>query len=657
MGFLKKFSNGLFLLGLCSSFITTSILNAKTRCSYKKYEPAYEEFDSIKGNEKPVVSWIGSCANEGFLGFYTDLLNHSLKEDKVNWLRTTFDLKMTVSWGKKTVDHDAVKICAAFRHRSIWGLDSMRTDKGMLKVGDVSGFAHTHAVTKPPMWVKSLWLDFSFDSMFSDEDSSGLNRCKLGYFPFELGKGVVLGSGYGVSQDYLGEFIRNYDYSMPGILFSGTSENNMLGYNFYFARPQAKSSTTAQVLGLTKGHLIEASNIPFGGAFRDDNILAVQFDFRNEKSEVSEAAQFRLSPYGVAFFSPDNKIKLDADSSIRLYTAGLSGELNSEFIDASFDSGMNYGEQVVRSCDTNAIELSPNENAVLVQNYSQINSSADSKKAAAVEALKKELAKSLHRDGQPFTDSSNNNYVSSPTRITKSYINKYRGYMGVVDLSFKIPAAGLAISGVAGMASGDANPNKKTEDKTYKGFVGINESFENKRVPSLIVLGGGVRRPATLDSDGSPYLKDFMNGVFTDVRFVGAGFAITPSFAKEIKGKFSANALCFWKDHVGTKVVSVSEDLETNKLTAVFGADNASRNLGYELNSIISLQPINNFEISAQVAGFFPGQYYTDIKGARLGNDITKAIESFDLDQVTQNLYSIGNQPCYVFGINIKYTF
>ena len=614
---------------------------------------------------KPKLSWGGSMTQSASASNNVALLNKALP-DATNWMRSTLDISATVTAGKEAFGHDAVKIFSTFRHRGFWGSDAMRSGDGKLKIGDILGFEHTHTIQRPPLWMLESWCDFSLDAARGTH-SEGLNHFKVGYFPFSLGTGASLGENYGASKDFLGVFIRSNDYYMPGILFYGSAFEDFFKYNVYLARPEAKSATTAQTLGMSKQHLTKTI-LPFGGSFRDDTILASQLDFCfGAKNTDVKKTKFTLSPYALAFFSPDSKIEIDSDASVNFYTFGLSANLGSENFSVGFDVATNYGKQLAKEVDRNAANITVDSLGNLVETYSHVqatNGSSDSSnytEARLTPDLKKELGKNLHRDGQPFSVAGAG-YISKADRIRSSYTNLYRGKMGVIEAEYKFKNSPYSIAAAAGLATGGTNPNKTADDAIYNGFLGINESFSIKKVPSVIILGGAnVRRPLTVSDDQiTPKLKDFSNGSLTDIIFIGAGIKRTPNKDQNTTFGWGVNTLAFWKELENKKVVAGDK---TN--TVKFGTESASKFLGIETNLALSWSPIENMSVIFGTGIFFPGQYYKDMKGATVDDSTTKILEAVDLDKVDNTsssqkakiAYALGSDTCYIFSFDIKYKF
>jgi hypothetical protein len=348
----------------------------------------------------------------------------------------------------------------------------------------------------------------------------------------------------------------------------------------------------------------------------------------------------------------NKKVNIKPDSDVDLFTLGLNGELTSDKFEFGFEVAANSGRQHVYSVDKNKIELKTNETTgALEERYSHILDGSAS--AIATGDLKAELTKGLHRDGATFFVGTTS-YNSADDRITNEYRNRYQGTMFVVDGSF-LSNYGFKLSVAGGYASGGPNPHSDPVNKGHKGFVGISEVYSGKRVPSMIILGGGnVKRPLALGNKNGK-LKDFIEGAFTDVIFVGSGLHVAPESMKERKTEFSVNSLLFVKDHQHNKINLIDDQ-------PVFSeTEKACRFLGVELNGLAKIEPIAGLTFGIKGAVFFPGTYYKDITGAQLSEDVIGKLKDRDLDKIygsnPKSQYRIASDTCYYISLDVKYKF
>lgn len=625
-------SCGLILSSLCS-------LEAKAK------NPVVKDF----------LRWSGSFSQTGSSAAFATLLNNKIP-DVTMWMRSTLDLNLDGN-----TSDDTASFHATFRQKSYCGAHAMKTEKSQIKIGDSLSASHDHPIQKPSLWLKSAWFDFKFDSFLNDNIAkhNGFNRLRIGYFPFQLGRGIALGDSFGTSQEFLGIFIRSNDYFMPGIMIYGESPTQSFDYKLYFGLPESNCASAAKVLSFSKEHLIEKEGLlPFNGTFNDDLVFAAQagINLKIDESIIdNENNQFlKLNGYGLAFFAPDKTVVMNCDTKINLYTAGFCFDYSSDILDIGFDCAFNFGSQIIRSADQNKVSAPQlDEQGYFVQTYSHIIDAETNKPALLTAALKQELAKNLHRNDESFTVDGKTYNVSSE-RILKSYENTFRGKMAVIDCSLKFEDFGGTISGILGYASGDKNPNENPIDAVYKGFISINQSFESTKVPSAILLNGAVRRPMTLASDSKPILKDYLEGSFCDLAFAGAGIMYVPAWSQEKQGKLSTNLLVFMNDHQGNKLLPNSNPYE---LPEKVSSTKASKFLGTEYNFMFEFKPIKNLKLGFTAACFFPGQYYLDIKGARFDDAVTKQLNTLDADAIVKNKYSTSNDNIYVISIEAKYLF
>ncbi len=603
------------------------------------------------------IAWSSSLSNESAVSLYTTLLNKNVVADRPNYVKSTLDISPKFIFGRETFGHDAIVLAATMRHKSYWGSNALSTDSASFKVEDVLSGAHSHPISRPSVWMKNAYAEVSFDAFVKSDEGYGANKLKVGYFPFSLGRGIAFGGNYGVSQDFLGVYIRSNDYSMPGMLFHGEMKQHGLGYKFYFSKPDARSASLGQTLGLTKDHLVN-EKAAYSGAFKDDMILAIQFDLTRTYG-LSEKKTIKLSPYAVAFVAPDKKVVMDPDSSIELYTCGLAGAASSKSLEFSFDTAINFGQHTVKRADQNTLVFAKDPvTAALFEQYSQIIDNATGKPALATDELKNELLKNRHRgadlSGETFSVGSST-YRSKPGRVTQGYTNKFKGYMSVVDASFKFNKMNSKLSGIAGLASGDANPHGIKKDKDYNGFIGINESFNNDKVPSSFFLGGGVRRPLTVqvstETPTEAVLKDYVQGAFTDLYFTGVALNLNPGLFENNKDNFSFSILTGWKHFAGKKVIINENSMPT------FSNEDAASHLGVEINSALTIMPIDSFKVEFKAACFIPGQYYRDMSGAIFDDSVSKALKAYDSDSIVKGDFSLGSDKCFIFGIEASFSF
>lgn len=630
-------------------------MNFETKKSTKSDNELNQLLDKVTDSKFKIG---GSITQSGAISRSTTLLNTQLP-DTGNFLRSTIDLKFSGECGEKKFGHKAIETELTFRHRNVWGGSAGRSEKDYVILADSVVGSHTHAFSKPVLWMYNGWVDISLDALsgikgIAKEEAT--NNLKMGYFSYSLGRGIALGDSYGTSQDYLGIFTMENDFLMPGILLYGSLVPERLKYELYFARPESRSASAKQTLALTKEYVIDRS--PFGGAFRDDNIIAASLIW---SEKYHEKGSLKLNPYVVYHWGMDKTLELPFDSHLQLGTAGLCGDITSDTLEAGFDCAMNFGQQEALKIDRNNLQIAVDDNGVLVEQFGKIL--LNGKPAPATAELRAELNKNPHlaeydSKGNLVPGSANftlgaNDYTSATDRFRQKYTNKFRGQMFMMDLAYNFEKTKTKLALAMGYASGGDNPNKNDKDMVHTGFVGINESISAMRVPSMIILGGAnIKRPLALSSDGSTTLEDFITGSFTDILFTGLGVTKKLQADSLNKVSFNTNALAFWKDKPGQAIT-----INNLGIANIDSSRQASKFLGVELNSTVTCEPLNGFKCAIKAAVFLPGSYYNDIKGAKLKDKVAKRLDTVSTLGNFVNVYKLGSNPCFSLGIEGKYSF
>lgn len=586
--------------------------------------------------------------------YYQDnavLLNKNIPDEN-EYFKHSVDLIFDFAYGEKKYGHKAVQLYSDLKHKSVWGKPASYADKeggpagpASVKLANSIFGAHSHTTGKPLTWFTEAWLQFSFNAIC---DSSCENRhyLKLGWFPFELGRGIALGSYYGAAKEILGLYSYPEDKAAPGINLHGDIIKDRLSYDIYYARFEERNKSFSDTINYEKRHWIGRSTNPWRGVNKDDSLIAARLKIYPLPEVVPGILE--LEPYWFYNDASDQKLEIAPDVKTRLHTFGFATEYAySDLFEFGSDSAFNFGTELVRSIDRNVAQIE-NRNGQLVEVYSHIVDTANSKVKALVTPDVKTVAlnQSLSTNNQPLIA----NYKNSSSRVRPSYCNKLRGWMTVVDATGHIPCAKLSLSAAYGYASGDANPHDKEENKTYKGFIGLHEWYSGKRVKSLFLLDQRLlKRPTSLSAQDSSADEDM---TFSDLHHAGVNLLWKPKIGDH-QLSFSPNVLFFWKDHKSLKF-----DQATNAASAI-PCDFASSFMGTEANIIATVSLVKDLTLFAVFAGFFPGSYFKDISGVELGNDYIKRIQQENPDNSNINPadFRIKNDRALHMNIGFTYKF
>ena len=142
---------------------------------------------------------------EFFYGKNLRLLNDENPTDRVVFFRHTIDLNTEYRYGKPTTEYDLAYFKMTIEigaYGAILNRLHLTTLSPIRELDAVFG-EHRHGLPRHVLWIRELWLQLSLN------DILGLPFCNLhtftfGAFPFELGRGIALGTAYALDPSDLG---------------------------------------------------------------------------------------------------------------------------------------------------------------------------------------------------------------------------------------------------------------------------------------------------------------------------------------------------------------------------------------------------------------------------------------------------------------------
>ncbi|MCK4517342.1 hypothetical protein KAT92_01070, partial [Candidatus Babeliales bacterium] len=581
-------------------------------------------------------------------------------------------------------DHKAIEFKAITRFKTTWGKIGAngRTEyNDEFKIVDAAYGGHSHDSSKPLLWMKEAWLKASLSAILSDKPASDrLHFVKLGMFPFQLGRGIALGSFYGVSKKILALYSHSPDYYSPGILLTGELAKDVLWYDLYYSKLEEKSASFGDTFNSVKEKVIGRSATPWRGVAKDNDLYAGRLKIKPIDNETQGTLD--LEPYIYYNEASDQKVELPADSKSILGAVGGSAEYKYKNFEVGTEVAFNYGHETLFHIDRNRVifKMDKYENSVgdaetvesLREVFSKILYEEEIKanfhgKNVIVNSTTKTIVGNYNAtsvgavdNGQAWTPSpadpnSVAEYKNASNRYRPGYKNKYRGWMGVLDASYFFENADLKIAGALGYASGDKNPHQDTVNKSYKGFVGLHELYDGNRVPSVFMLDSrSIKRPLTFIAAGGTTNDD---PLFTDFKYVGLGATFTPKALKEHNFSLNPNMLFFWKAHGTKKYDTTIEDENGKTVGGVSPTEDASKFLGIEFNIKTKYDLLKDLCLKGDFAFFLPGSYYNDVKGAPMDTDLFAKLEEADKQGIDSSTYRLGDDAAFYCKIVLEYSF
>lgn len=565
------------------------------------------------------------CRNEAFYGRSLELFSPS-SLDQVFYAQTVIDGIIKASF----LD-GALRSKVALRTKSRWGNPTTiaRTTESDFKVTDVIIGKHKHFLGKLFIWMREGWAEIRLNDAFQ-LCTSREHYLKLGAFPFELGRGISLGEAYAVSPGLLGfysnEVIDQYAF---GALAHGDIIHDKLTYDLYLAVLRNESDTFSNVTAKVFAQEIGKRENPWRGFGKINYAFASRFDWWI-RNAFNSKGMLVLEPYILYNHDPEQKVNFPSDATSNLTTVGFMWDyFGSGFVEAGAEFAMNFGRQKVRPWDRNNIEIRRDpDDAHLELVYSHVLN-ADGSKAAVTNKNKSVVNKSPQ--GIAFNDKEigDSGLFNAVNRFRAGYKNRYKGAMAVGDAAIWILKDTLKLAGTLAWASGDENPNKDrgpndTSDNDYNGFIGLQEIYSGKRVPSLFVIGPNrIPRPLSLPENLIAQQEDPFPSVtsgFTNLIYGGFGLEWTPCLWN-CSFRVRPNVLSYWQD-IATKQFDIVTKSQIDAL--------ASRYLGLECNAFIDANILKNCKLYFAGGFFVPGTHFKQVKGLPLNAEQQVALDSLD---------------------------
>ncbi len=570
------------------------------------------------------------------IGFFSDSPLDQRFSIKSNW-----DANLNINL------NNVVKNKITVRTKANWGNETsiMSTTSSTFKIGDAVTGAHSHFVPRLVPWVREAWIDFSVNEALSmDKDVE--HRVKLGAFPFNLGRGISLGSAYSASNGFLGFCSTNIiDQFAFGTLLTGDIIKNQLTYNAYVGILENLSDSALRVNDPVYANQIGRRNNPERGFGVINFVVAFNTKWRPFNSQRDCKVDFEIEPYIMYNHAPEQQVEVRGDATGKLGTCGFAMDYTGARFEWGVENAYNFGGQRVHALDRNQVQVFVDSDGVVKNRYTSIlvgnpNTGAKAIQTAGLKALLAGAGsgQGVSLNGQevgvvnettccttgPVT------YYNDYNRFRSAYTNKFKGMMLVTDAAYSIREdKSLKFVMTAAWATGDENPNHNltdpndsSQDGDYQGFVTLQEVYAGKRLESLFVIGNNaVSRPFSQPTFVKPQnaaigiLKPSMVGFtpsivgdFTNLVYIGAGFDLSTSVMGK-KWRVRPSVLSYWQDKATKKFDRVKK-LSSNEY--------ADKHLGVEINTTMRVDLVES--VTGYFIGglFVPGKHYDDIQGMPL---------------------------------------
>ncbi len=570
--------------------------------------------------------------------------------DQAIYVQSTLDLKAYADFEK------IVKAMFNIRNKSRWGNATaiVATTPSPVKIDDALVGEHRHAIGRQLLWVREAWMEMLINKAFA-VDSCTDHYFKIGFFPFELGRGISLGNAYATSPGLLGFYANNViDQYAPGCLWNGEVLKDKWSYDFYIGILRNKSDSFDNVNEKIYANIAGDRLTPERGFGHLDFVLALRSDF---KVKPCCDGTLTIEPYILYNKDPEQRVDFPADAHSDLATWGLYFDYEGKKVEWGVEFAGNFGSQKVRGLDRNVIQLR-NVNGDAVFNYSHVidvNSKTNALVTPDNRTAVNNAPQGVQYNGQPI----NSNLSNDPNRFRSEYKNFFKGFMIVGDIEYKM-TDNFTIAATGAYASGDENPNKdlalpndSQQDTDYDGFIGLQEIYSGTRVESLFVIGPNrITRPLSLPSINVPRNSRIASTIsgFTNLIYTGIGTEyITPGcYDKEIK--LESNYLMYWQPEPGDKFNIATGKAVPNSLARKF--------LGFEVNTFMEAKLYKALKAFIIAGVFVPMDHFEDIKGKPISREQLDILDRVDnTGFIDPNVLRLGTSPAFVFNWGFEFAF
>lgn len=583
---------------------------------------------------------------ESFFGKNVNLLNNNVSADRVFFSRSTLDVNFAFEYGQLCYGYDVLEFNMTLRSKAIWGNAQGTLGTGIEEVKIVNSVVgpHNHTLSRQFPWIREVWLRFNIG------DALGLSfenehTFTLGSFPFQLGRGIALGSAYAVNQGVLGFFSDNtIDQFAYGYDFSGSLIEDVLAYDLYGAILQDNMfsfrATTAKIRGQELGHRLNQER----GPGRVDYVIAGRLKWVPVENDETRAS---LEPYLMYNNNPEQRIEFIADASAKLGTFGCAGEFVLGNFECGFDTAINFGSQKVRGWDRNRIRFENRNGFIVEVNDRVVDQDPTNPANNPAKALFIQGPRQVAIDAVPIAATENGKLIPGTLnvpnpgdpqlfndlhRFRDPYRNTFKGWMLVLDGAYNFETCDLKLAVETGVASGDedpnkdlANPNDSRVDGNYKGFIGLQEIYTGNRVKSVFLLGGAGSLPRPLSTPRPGVSNDTtpsQTSNFTNLVYVGTGLDWKPCCAGRYV-QVKPNILAYWQQHRTKAFDLATKQSSPDRFARAY--------LGTEINCFLDVQLLKDFTFFTVGSVFVPGSHYKDIKGKPLNAEQQRILDRADV--------------------------
>lgn len=576
----------------------------------------------------------GKIVKEVFANKNMTFLNNANALDRAFRLRTTADGVFLGAYGDNA-KNPLVDAKLALRFRYDVGAPALiTTAQSSVSLAGASVTLPSSNIQKTVLWLRELFVRVSLDK----NEKESTHYVKFGSFPYELGRGIALGSAYS-SGGFLGLDPRfAIDQFAPGGLLHTDIFNDSLAAELYYAilnNPNSSFKENSEVIRLNQVGLTDSTGVR--GLNVESWFLSGVLKW---KAIHSKETKLNVDPYAYMYIAPDQKLEFYADSNSQLYAIGTALEYKHGKFEWGIDTAFQGGTTLVKSWDRN-YQTVTNNNSVVTVVYTKVYSDENLTTQAPVDTTNKAIVatseKSYTQNGKQIGSSDLYNAIDRFRPEQKIF---YHGYFFVTDMSYQLIDKQLKLCADIGYTSGhlddfnDVNQmsTEQLMHQNFNGFTPVQSIYSGKRIQHLVMLNTGVPRFTVQNpyiSAADQNVQSRVMGVstltdkFTNLAYTAFAIECTPTKFADQKGMVKPAAIYYW----------------TPDSPTLADGTIASHALGAALSLEFQATIKECLDMGGYVGWMIPGPQYKQFKGLKLKGGV------------------LGSDVAYVLNFTMTYKF
>lgn len=685
-------------------------------------EPCLEEMSQLQlSGPNDIALYFGGELKDDLFIYDSVYTLRSDYHDQNNFIRHKLNLDIALTQGTKKYKAPASQACIRLTNYVFWNDEAQYAPFTIEQIGippldspEFNNMVIARDVKVKPLlpliFVEQAWFKLNFD-VFNKRFQDLPTFLKVGYFPYIVGRGVVLGHHDDLAVEYLGwagegGFTR-FPFMPPGVLFHISSTKD-LSLDLYYNLWKETSSSLADNLKPDRQSRLYGP--PERGSGKNRNTWVQKLNFNRHYDDFGNLL---LEQYVVYVDAPEQRIEMAADSSSKLFTLGVMADWHHKGWSANLEVAGQTGRQRVHAIDRNIEKFGLDSNGSVQAQFSHVLTKASGGDNVVVHPStpvrrianatnpidvprnqdlfepqnqlsylvqnlnNRELSQQdetiLKENGTNatvFTRLYNpfNSNLFGNNRFRNPYKLTYQGFLAMFDLCYEFEDHPFKVAGALGYISGDNYPYNDEVDKYFNGFVPMRSRYRGLGVKNYLIFDRLViPRPLNIAYQTMYAFNDVKD--LSNLQYIGLGLTWYPykkeretlAFTADLTWLWEAATLRKWDKYGQYPDPTIEQQIARFRNTLPNGiptkfqgwesTERAHRMIGTELDLRAVYKILNHCDWSTKLVLFFPGRLYKDLDGQP--NVLTRRID----ERGYLHYDSLGHQVAFAFVTGLDYRF